>query len=195
MRRIDLGPFADMICEQVSALDVGRDYGLNPGRDGRCACIFCSGNRRDTLRLYSGSRGFYCFRCHTGGTVISLYRELTGCGFAEAVRGLNDQYGLGLPLDGSDREAVLEARERAEQRKKAREAEQARRMRELENLWDASDAVWQCEQAIRNKAPKTPEEPWDDAFVTALRYRDELTDYRDECFAKVYHPDFFLSCK
>ena len=63
-KNIDYSAFTDTIRESVSALQVGIDYGLNPGRDGRCPCIFCSGARDDTLKLYGHNRGFYCYRCH-----------------------------------------------------------------------------------------------------------------------------------
>ena len=104
MPRIDLTEFVPIILSQVSTQDIGRDYGLNPGRDGRCKCVFCTGDRKDTLRLYPGDRGSYCFRCHTSANAIRLLMEVTGMKFPDAVREINDHYGLGLPLDKVDPE-------------------------------------------------------------------------------------------
>lgn len=185
--RIDYSVFTDTIREAVSAEQVGQDYGLNPGRDGRCRCIFCNGNRGDTLKLYRGNRGFYCFRCHTGGTVINLYMQLTGCGFRDAVKGLNEQYGLGLPLDGTDRKAIEQARTLAEQRKLEREKQERAYRKLLDLYWDACDAVEYCDRVKRDLAPKSPADPWRQRFIIALKWRDQLAEWRDWLEDRVYN--------
>lgn len=186
MQKIDYSAFTQNIRDRVSALDVGRDYGLNPGRDGRCRCIFCSGNRTDTLRLYPGNRGSYCFRCHTGADVIRIVMEVTGQNFPQAVRDLNDRYGLGLPLDKPDPERTRKAREAAEQRRQEEEEKKQREMRLLTALWDASDEVWELEQVIKCYAPQRPGEPFTDVYVEALRRIDAARDVRDHLFDEVY---------
>lgn len=186
MSRVDYSAFTDTIREAISAEQLGKDFGIPIGRGGRCPCVFCSGDRQDTLKLYPGDRGFYCFRCHTGGTVIHLYMQLTGCGFVEAVKGLNEQYGLGLPLDGSDQKAMEQAREQAEKRRRDREEEERARIKLLDDYWDACDAVYGCEQIKKNLAPKITSEPVDERFVMAMRYTDELREYRDELCDEIY---------
>lgn len=61
MNRIDYAAFTDTIREAISAEQLGKDFGIPIGRGGRCPCVFCSGDRQDTLKLYPGDRGFYCF--------------------------------------------------------------------------------------------------------------------------------------
>ena len=175
----DYSVFTETIRESVSALQVGQDYGLNPGRDGRCACIFCGGDRKDTLKLYNGNRGFYCYRCHRYGDVIALYMGIAGVGFRQAVEDLNGEYGLNLPLKNADQNAMQKAKEQAEKRKRERIAKEQRDRQLLSDACDASDAVQNCDDIISNLAPKDQDEPWRQRFILALRYRDELADYRD----------------
>lgn len=193
MRKTDYAAFTDIIRSRVNAEELGRDYGLQVGRDGRCACIFCDGNRKDTLKLYNGDRGYYCFRCHARGDVISLYQKLTGCGFRQAVEGLNDQYGLGLPLDGADPDAERRARAEAERRKAERARKEQEQRELLRKYWDAADAVHILEEVRQTCAPETRDELWRQRFILSLRYLDELRDHRDRLFDELFQaPNFFL---
>lgn len=186
MPAVDYSAFTDTIRESVSADMLGRDYGLDLERNGNCSCIFCSGNRKDTMRLYPGSRGFYCFRCHRSGDVIALYRQLTGSGFRKAVEDLNTQYGLNLPLKNADQTAMQKAREQAEKRKQERAEKEAMDRQLLEDLWDVADAVQILEQYKNELAPQTRDELWRQRFVFALRYLPQLTYLRDCLYDEVY---------
>lgn len=184
---VDYSAFTDTIRDSISALQVGIDFGLNPGRDGRCPCIFCSGARNDTLKLYPGNRGFYCYRCHKSGDVIALYRQITGTGFRQAVEDLNGQYGLNLPLKNADEDTMRKAKALAEQRKQERIEKEARDRKLLENLWDVADAVQILEHFRDTLAPKDPSEPFRQRFVLALRYLPQLTYLRDCLYDEVYN--------
>jgi len=182
----DYAAYTEIIRARVSTSDLGKDYGLQVGRDGRCRCIFCDGGRDDTLRLYPGDRGYYCFRCHERGDVISLYQKLTGAGFRQAVQDLNDQYGLGLPLNGGDQQAMEKARHEADERKRKRAEEQERQRQLYQDYLDAADAVWILEQNRIRTAPQTPTDPWKQRFVISLRYLEELRDHRDRLFDQLH---------
>lgn len=115
---------ADEIRARLTAEQVARYYGLEPGRAGFIRCPFHQGDRTASLKLYPGNRGWHCFGCRRGGSVINFVMELFGVSFAQAVVRLDADFRLGLtdrrPSRGQ-RSAALEAR-RAEQR----EAEQRR---------------------------------------------------------------------
>jgi len=183
---MDFSEFMPAIRAQVSALTVGMDYGLNPTRDGRCRCIFCNSGRKDAMRLYPGERGFYCFKCHESGDVVKLVMEITGAKFTDAVREINDRYGLNLPLDKPDPERARKARELAEQRERERKEKEIRDRKNLEELWDVSDMAYRAEQVIKNEAPRSMDEEMSDRFVAALTLKDELCDRRDRLFDEVY---------
>lgn len=182
----DYKVFADIIRARVSADELARDFGLDVGRDRRCRCIFCDGERGDTLRLYPGDRGYFCFRCHAHGDVISLYQQITGSGFRQAIQDLNERYGVGLPLSGADPAAMEKARKESEQRKRERAQNEERKRRLYLAYLAVADVVWRLERAKRENAPQSETEPFQPAFVAALRYLDELRDFRDRLFDKLY---------
>ena len=84
--------------ERVSTLDVAQFYGFHPNRAGFIPCPFHH-ERTASLKLYPGAKGFFCFGCHTGGSVIDFVAQLYGLDALGAVRRLNDDFHLGLPID------------------------------------------------------------------------------------------------
>lgn len=103
--------------ERVSALDVARHYGLEVNCSGFCPCPFHH-ERTASLKLYPAAKGFYCFGCHTGGSVIDFVAQLYGLDALGAVRRLNDDFHLGLPIDRQQtpQERTEAAREAAKRR-------------------------------------------------------------------------------
>ena len=184
--KINYYAFTGIIRERISAVQLGQDLGLNVGRDGRCSCIFCSGERKDTLRLYPGNRGAYCFRCHKTADVIDILREAEGMSFTEAVKALNDRYGLNLPLDKPDPEKTRKAQEETERKRKEREARQERDKQLLDALWNASDDVYRAEQVLKNEGPKTASNGFTERYIAAANLIDALKDKRDRLFDEVY---------
>lgn len=91
------GPY-DEIRERISCLDAARQYGLEVRRDGFCLCLFHN-DKKPSLKLYDGNRGFFCFACSEGGDVIKLTGQLLGLDRVEAARQLNRDFNLRLPLD------------------------------------------------------------------------------------------------
>ena len=110
----------EIIRSSVSALEVGKVLGLNPGYDGRCKCFFHGGDHKN-LKLYGPGRGYYCFVCHEHGDVIRLVMNYSKCSFMEAVEWLNDAFGLRLDLRRDNpyarrRRAEAHARQRQKER-------------------------------------------------------------------------------
>lgn len=184
--KIDYSAFTGIIRESVSAVQLGHDLGLNVSRDGRCSCVFCSGERKDTLRLYPGSRGAYCFRCHKRADVIDLLREVEGIGFVEAVKALNSRYGLNLPLEKPDPGKMQKAREEVERKRKEREEQQERDKQLLDALWNASDNVYRAELVLKNEGPKTASDGFTERYIAAANFIDLLKEKRDRLFDEVY---------
>jgi len=86
---------ADIIKETVSTEQVAALYGIKPNRSGFAVCPFHR-DRDASLKIYPGTRGWTCFGCHRGGTVIDFEMQATGSGFVQSVRSLNDKLGLHL---------------------------------------------------------------------------------------------------
>ena len=65
-------------------------------------------------------------------------------------------------------------------------AEQERRIRLENELWDASEAVWNAEQVLTLEGPKTPDEGFSRRYVMAANNIHLLREYRDELEYEVY---------
>jgi len=180
MRRADL---ADAVKRSVTATQVATAIGLNPDRAGFCKCPL-HGEKTGSMKLYPGDRGWYCFGCHHGGSVIDLVMAYYGMDMMSAIEFLNGEFGLGLPIgQAGSQEQEEEARRRAEERKaeqaRREEAEKARYEAFLQ--WcDLGKEVGEMELDRREYVPKTPDEEWDPWFIYALTYLAEKREQAEE---------------
>lgn len=74
-------------------------YGHTKDRAGFIRCPFHAGDHTASLKIYKGSRGWSCFGCHAGGTVIDFVMKSDQLQFADAVRQINSDFNLGLLTD------------------------------------------------------------------------------------------------
>ena len=153
----------------VSAVDAGRVLGLVPDRRGYCRCPFHA-EKTAGLRLYDGSPGWYCFGCHKGGDVISLYRELLGLSFREAVERIGRDFGL---YGSSPRPAAIQAVP----------DDQLDRMA-LDLYRAAVDLVNLLEAQIAENRPDSKDEEWSPAFVQGLRRITEARELAEDLAVK-----------
>ena len=136
MQRIDL---AGQVKSLVTIQEVAEHYGFHPNRAGYICCPFHH-EKTASLKLYSGQRGFHCFGCGAGGTVIDFVMKLFDIPFRQAILRINADFALGLTWDKPDpavRSAVLEARRREAQRK-----EKLERLEEKHRELAAEHCYW-----------------------------------------------------
>lgn len=105
--------------ERIPARRMAEGYGYHPNSSGFIPCPFHQGDRTASLKLYPGAKGWHCFGCNRGGSVIDFVAELFNLAPLEAVRKLNDDFRLALPLDRQQTpqertEAVRSAAQRRE---------------------------------------------------------------------------------
>lgn len=89
--------YADEIKRRVSMIDVCNTYGFRINRGGYINCPFHS-ERTASMKIYGDDRGFYCFGCHTGGSVIDFVVKYFGLSPFDAVKKLNEDFHLCLPI-------------------------------------------------------------------------------------------------
>lgn len=82
---------------RVTASEVAALNGFHPNRSGYICCPFHN-EKTPSLKLYPNGT-WHCFGCHKGGSSIDFATELYNLTPLEAVRRLNDDFNLGLPLD------------------------------------------------------------------------------------------------
>ena len=163
----------------VTVPDVGRMYGLEINRNGKALCPFHN-DHHPSLKLYA--ERFKCFSCGASGTVIDLTTRLLGLTPADAVRRLNLDFGLNLPLNREETpEEAAEAKQRRERRAFVKDAE-ARF-----NKWrDQTLRVLTLCLQISDDAEGVPPDDLTEEEILALRYApaleywsDTLNDERD----------------
>lgn len=81
----------------VSAREVAERHSLYPNRSGFVCCPFHN-EKTPSLKLYPNGT-WHCFGCNRGGSSIDFVMELYGLAPLEAVRRLNEDFHLALPLD------------------------------------------------------------------------------------------------
>ena len=143
----------------VSPADAAKRYGLTVSRNGMTLCPFHD-DHHPSLRLYDDH--FYCFACAAHGDVIDLAAKLLGIPGPEAIRHLEEDFGIGTDADLP---------------KPARPARpHLSRFREDELL--CLSTLTEYERLLRGwkseYAPKTPDDPIDDRFVEACQMLDRI---------------------
>ena len=149
---------------------VVRQYGFKPNRGGFISCPFHQ-EKTPSLKIYKQpGRGFHCFGCGAGGSVIDFVMSLFGIPFPAALVRLNADFNLGLTGYRPDPKEVrrLKAeRLRAERERRAYQDKHNRITAEHRRLW-------QCKL---RKYPTDPNEPLDKDFVEACRRLPILEDW------------------
>jgi len=159
------------LAEQIKALlsmeDVARFYGFEPNRSGFILCPF---HHEDTpsLKLYSEpGRGWHCFGCGEGGSVIDFVMKLFGLSFSAAVVRINHDFRLSL---ASERPTAAKRSKYLKER-----AELERRKKEYAELYEKQTARYrELFQIKRDEAPQSPEEPISERWAAACNELDKL---------------------
>lgn len=99
----------------MSAQDVARHYGLEFDRRGWCKCPF----HRDKHPSMSFRAGrFRCWACNESGNSIDFTCKLLGLSPLEAIKQLNADFLLGLPIDRQQTPAERQEAEKAAQHRR-----------------------------------------------------------------------------
>ena len=151
--------------------NVAQFYGFSPNRAGFICCPF-HGEKTPSMKLYNGSGGFHCFGCGVGGSVIDFTARLFNLDAMGAVRRLDADFNLHLPLD---RPLSREEHERAQRRKQIVDThklfEEWRQgvLRKLNTSYRAGYL------ALKDKPP----DEWTDAEALAIEWMPSLEYWAD----------------
>ena len=103
---------AEEIKETVSADELVRVYGYQPDRAGYIPCPFHA-ERTGSCRIYDKpGKGWHCYGCGKGGSVIDFVIQHDGATFRQAVLAINNAIGLGLEI-GEQKKEIGQASEEA----------------------------------------------------------------------------------
>ena len=87
----------EVIKDRVTTAEAAAFYGVEV-HNGKCKC-FLHDDARPSMVIYPGKRGFFCFSCNQGGSVIDFVRGLLGISLKEAIQRINHDFNLGMDLD------------------------------------------------------------------------------------------------
>lgn len=120
----------DEIKARVDARQCLEFYGVPIDRRGFAKCPFHQGDNTGSLKVYDGDKGWHCFACSAGNSVIDFVMLYFGLPFQAAQEKLNADFNLGLPIGetltpaqrakiAADARALREATKERERRRSA----------------------------------------------------------------------------
>lgn len=148
----------------VPTLQVAEHYGIHVDQHGRAKCLFHSDNN-PSMKIYEGTRGFYCFACQASGTAIDMVMKLFGVKANTAAMMICRDFGI--PYDNGSAADTEIPRERV---KSASEIYEERLQHYTEV---ATDYLLMLERWLRY-SPKSAEEEPNELFLRAIREHDRV---------------------
>lgn len=165
--------FAESIKRKVSMHDAARFYGLTFNRTGFAYCPFHN-EKTPSFKIHN-SKG-HCFGgCGWSGDVIQFVQDMFKLDFNGAIRKLNSDFSLALPIDRKptlreQRDAEKRHRELMAERVK-REAEEAAYNKLYNSLWDEYARI---DKNLREYKPKSIDETMHPLYVEAITSIDQV---------------------
>lgn len=160
------GDIFSRVKEAVTMSDVAAWYGFEVNRSGNMLCPFHN-DSRPSLHVYPSSRGWWCFVCNEGGSVIDFVAKLFHITPRQAVIRLDNDFHLGLTTQRPDRRAVNEWVEK-----------HRREQAELAAYQAEYDAKCREAYAIRSAPKPPPGSPLWGKYAALLG----RLDYLDNCW-------------
>lgn len=172
MSRADTADKAGEIKRLVPMTQAAPFYGLEVRGDGFCRCPF-HGEKTASMKVYDGERGWHCYGCHEGGSVIDFVMKLFGLSFVDAEKRLSDDFRLDLFTDDQDPQARQRARIAATERKKALEERDRQHLAAWQRYSDALEAFANADKLVNETTQRPPRE-WLSRHHKALQEIDRL---------------------
>ena len=171
--------YADEIKQNVTMREICEMYGIAVSRGGFALCPFHA-DKKPSLKVYDGKRGFCCFVCDTKGSVIDFVMRFFGLDFKAASCKINTDFNLGLPIGEKQ---TAEERRIAHNMSVLLRAERERKRRQQEQLESEYHAA--LDEFIRLDRIAIAHKPRSDGVISpeyAAAVKDmAAVKYRLEC--------------
>jgi DNA primase len=159
---------ADNIKQLVTMSQLAEHYGFKVDRRGFMKCPFH--NEKDgSLKVYKGSKGFWCYGCNSGGSVIDFAMKHFNINLSQAIIRIDNDFNLNLTNKRPD----------------IRTTERIRKEKAIKDKHDmVSNLIyeyWLLEfkrhfRNFRDLKPKPFEDPHED-FIEALRNLPQIEEW------------------
>lgn len=169
--------YAEIIKSTVPMPEVAERYTGQRIVRNRIRCPMHNGTDRN-MRIYPKS--YYCWVCHAAGDQIQFVQSVLGLSFQDAMRRINDDFGLGLPIGQeqteADRKRIDELNRKIAERRRLEDASlsDAEARERMTAGWVG--LLHQVEIICEQRRPKTPWDEWADDWCEAMRVRTELNE-------------------
>lgn len=160
--------FATIIKQSVSMADVCNIYGIPVNHAGFCSCPWHGTDKHPSMKIYDGDRGYHCFTCGIGGDCIDFVSKYFGLSFQEAIKKINSDFGLNLPLNSAKSSQEYAKMSHEVEQKRAERAKIAEIQTKLQNEYDyALDYFATFDRAKTAFKPKCKENASTYAYILA----------------------------
>ena len=167
--------YAEIIKSTIPMRDAVERYSGQRIYRNRIRCPIHHGSDYN-MRIYD--RSYYCWVCHASGDVIQFVQSVLGISFSDAMKRLNDDFHLGLPIgterNGTDRARISELNRKIAERNRAEHLEQIDREIHGLHIANLSGLLHTVEQICETERPKSVWSEWGAAWCEAMRLRTEL---------------------
>lgn len=185
----EMPTISEAIKDRLTCYDFLTGVGVHIDRSGKARCPF-HGEKTASLKVYEDpKRGWHCFGCGMGGSVIDLAMKWYGTNYMETTERLDGDFNLGLPIHKRlSREETKAINEEIERKRAERKARQIRAEAAYKAYLDALEAWMKNEQVIQSKKPQghfdEPDSEWLDAKAKQPILKYEL-DCEEERWWKI----------
>ncbi len=174
-----ISAYASEIVRLVSPREALELYGIEVSSKGFALCPFHS-EKTASLKVYQDS--FYCFGCGASGDVINLVQKLFGLKFGEAIKKLNTDFSLNLPI--GERMTLRQAAAYAARKREIAEArrhERERKQKICEDYLALVDEYIRLESNFKCHHPTQGDEGLHPLFIESCQKLDYIS-YRLDTF-------------
>ena len=169
--------YAGIIKQAVPMPEVAERYTGQRIVRNRIRCPMHNGTDRN-MRIYPKS--YYCWVCHAAGDQIQFVQSVLGLSFQDAMKRINEDFGLHLPIGEKPPEQSRAFLSELNRRNAARLLEE--RMEQIDaelvglHTANLSGLLNEVEKICVEERPKTPWDEWKPVWCVAMRLRTELNE-------------------
>lgn len=171
--RDELSVMANIAKGSVTVAQAAKALGLNV-RQNRCSCPFHNGKDRN---MSMKNNAFHCFVCGKSGDLFELVQGVTGMQFIDALRWVNDEFGLKLDIDSPmDKRRLKSAKNRLKRNADDRAFRDRVERMDFDMYCLMGAVLNRLEDQRDQNRPRRYGEEWNDQFCDAVRLIPEVTD-------------------
>lgn len=140
---------AEYIKQAVPMDEAAEFYGFHANRGGYISCPFHR-EKTASLKIYSNEehRGWHCFGCGRGGSVIDFVMALFGINYRQAILRINQDFSLGITNEKACRSSLSKIARAAREERRAAEKREQEWWEAIRKLWYYCDIAEQAQPVL-----------------------------------------------